>query len=285
MLYCCMTHVVGHFEAEVYNPQKLEQSHRLHMCISTVFVIFCDMYTAVYSSNEIGLIASLIKKHEEHFQIFERNLQHFQASRHATWKHKWFVVYKSKCLDHTRNLHFLGNKSSIAKYHKYEDTHATCWHVVDRYWICVVLATNSFTPVSSLQDSSKIEDVRTHCIYLVAKERLQCAIFLYQSPKMKSKMTLFANTGGGVHSTRIRNCLRRQWFQSNAGSSYTCTLPNKTDTPRTPMQNFNGLQQFRNHFLLFSGTTPWWLQIIWDCEFCLENHWLTTLRKFHEIAF
>lgn len=75
-----------------------------------------------------------------------------------------------------------------------------------------------------------------------------------------------------------------QWFQSNAGSSYTCTLPNKTDTPRTSMQNFNGLQQFRNHFLLFSGTTPCWLQIIWNCEFCLENHWLTTRSKFREMA-
>lgn len=78
---------------------------------------------------------------------------------------------------------------------------------------------------------------------------------------MKSKMTLFANTGGKVHSAMIHNHLRKQWFQSNAGSSYTCTLPNKTDTPRTSMQNFNGLQQFRNHFLLFSGRTPCWLQI------------------------
>ena len=39
------------------NPQKLDQSHRLHIFVSTLFVMFCDTYT---STNQLDC-----KPHQE----------------------------------------------------------------------------------------------------------------------------------------------------------------------------------------------------------------------------
>ena len=63
MLYCCMTHVVGHVEVAV-TEVILKNSTNLIVCIfvSTLLVMFCDTYT---STNQLDC-----KPHQEAWRAF-----------------------------------------------------------------------------------------------------------------------------------------------------------------------------------------------------------------------
>ena len=249
MLYCCMTHVVGHVE-EAVTEVILKSSNNLIVCIcaSTVFVIFCDRYTPVTKLAWLQASSRSMKSISRSLSGICSTFKPPGMPNEST--HDLWCIYRSVSTTRYEELAIFGNISSIAKYHKYEDTHVTgsAWYLQltssRLYLLCRIRMWEHTVITWWLRRGSSVQSS------------------LCQSPKMKSKMTLSSQTPVAKYILLwfIIIC-EGQWFQSNAGSSYTCTLPNKTDTPRTSMQNFNGLQQFRNHFLLFSGIMPCWLQI------------------------